>query len=712
MKILRNVLNEIRQSPVGCGRPEQGGILFSSDGGETITKFVYDKGGSCSSGTYSPNVQFVNEQIKRYNNHGYYFIGCIHSHPKGFTGLSMGRGGSRSGYTASDEEAIVKLLTGMKGTKRLYFPVVQSSFHGEFSMRMFYGEKDRNGKISIYEDRALRIVDDVFDTEVRREIQNYIPMGQYSHATAILVGAGNGADIAEQLTRKGVNKFVLLDGTRFEPSDISGTATYDNIGGYKADAVARRIRAVNPMAKVKIIRQYIDGDVDIQKFGLWLENVDRKRSIVVFCENSIDDFAHTQRLCAMYRIALIRAYTKWDSSSYTALVYTEYYDYWSNPQSAGKGGVHSVMYYQGMPLPSNIILLGEVNSFFATPIGKKERRELARSVEENTPVVEKYEPLYTKEEIESKKVVVIGCGGSRSYAENLARSGVKHFLLIDADTYARSNLQTQMAYANEMNRAKADIIADHIKLINPDAQVDVVKSMLDETMTDEQFAEYVGQDWINRPNDVLIAACTDNVIAQERCSRLALKYGFPFLMAGIYPGGRVLEIVFFHPETTTVCPRCIFNKRIEANLSTENKPEPAKSNGTSVFITEQLNAYKGFISLGLLLYHSPTADKRYSEFLDDNKWGTPKRTRKVDRNFMFLTMDSRMEEHSGRKAYARFDRWGEKLGSNFQVGVSFFRKQKPLKHCPDCGGKGVPLIAVKGKAADTREGLYPKEKTK
>lgn len=48
-------------------------------------------------------------------------------------------------------------------------------------------------------------------------------------------------------------------------------------------------------------------------------------------------------------------------------------------------------------------------------------------------------------------------------------------------------------------------------------------------------------------------------------------------------------------------------------------------------------------------------------------------------------------------------------GSNFQIGGAFFRKKKPLKHCPDCGGIGTPLIRVKGTIADTREGLYPKE---
>ena len=710
MKILRSVLNAIKASPVGSGRPEHGGALFSNDGGETISRFCYDANGSRSSGTYSPDTKTINELIKAYSDQGYYFVGLVHSHPQGYTGLSMGkRAVADDGYTASDEEAIHKLLKGMNGTKRLYFPVVQSAVYGKFSMRMFYGEKDCYGRITIYEDGCIQIVEDGYDDVMRRGLQDHLPMSQFSHSTAVLLGAGNAPDIAEGLTRQGINKFVLLDSTRFEFADIAGLATYDQIGGYKVDVVARRIRAINPMAQVKIIRQYIDQDIDLQKFGSWLANVNRQRSVVVYCENTLDDFACTQRLCAAYGIALIRAYTKWGHHPNFACTYAEFYDYWGNPHARGRYKLETARCYRGMPLPSNNILLSEVSRFFGSPIGKKERRALARSDKEQAAAPEKYEPLYTKEEIGRKKVAVIGCGGSRSYIENLARAGVKHFLLIDGDAYGHTNLQTQMAYADEMDRPKAAVIADQVHLINPEAEVEVVEAMLDEAVTDEQFAAYIGEEWLNRPSDVLIAACTDNVIAQERCSRLALKYGFPFLMAGIYQGGRVMEIVFFHPEVSTVCPRCIFNKRVEANLSLTDKPAPAQSNGTSVFITEQLNAHKGFISLSLLLYHSPTADKRYSEFLDDNKWKTPKRERRADRNFMFFTMDSRMEEHSGRKAYAKFDKWGQKLGSNFQLGVSFFRKQKPLKHCPDCGGKGHPLITVKGRMADTREGLYPKE---
>ena len=521
------------------------------------TNLYLTKKGSRSGTTYSPNVKFINEQIRYWSGRGYYFIGFVHSHPQGFTAISTGRGGGY-GYTVSDEDAIVKLLGGMKGTRRLYFPVVQSSVYGKFSMRVFCGEKDLSGSVKIWEDRNIHIVEDVSGNCVRRELRAYLPMDRYSHSTAIIVGAGGGADLAEWLTRAGVNKFILLDSTRYEYSDLSGGAFFRDIGGYKADAVARRIHDINPASRVKIIRQHIDNDIKTDDFRFWLDNVDRRKSLVIFCEGGKDDFNILKELCSACGIALIRSYAYPGYQPAAQYVHTEFYDFWANSCANAKCEVDHIGGLYGVN-PLNTALFGKVNAFFSCPTGKKERKDIAWSEEVKPLSVEKYEPLYSKTEIERKKVVIVGCGGSRSYAENLARSGIKHFVLIDADAYGRSNLQTQMAYADELGSHKAEVIADRIRLIAPDADVTVVKSMLDENMTDERFAAYIGEEWLADPYSVLLAACTDNVIAQVRCSRLALKYGFPFLMAGIYPGGRVLEMAFFHPAISTVCPRCMFN---------------------------------------------------------------------------------------------------------------------------------------------------------
>ena len=63
MNFTTSVYRQIMESPLGSSTPEQGGVLFSSDGGVTVDRFIYDKKGSRSSTTYSPNVKFINDQI-------------------------------------------------------------------------------------------------------------------------------------------------------------------------------------------------------------------------------------------------------------------------------------------------------------------------------------------------------------------------------------------------------------------------------------------------------------------------------------------------------------------------------------------------------------------------------------------------------------------------------------------------------------------------
>ena len=46
MNFTLSVHKQIMESPVGSSRPEQGGALFSSDGGVTVDKFIFDEKGS------------------------------------------------------------------------------------------------------------------------------------------------------------------------------------------------------------------------------------------------------------------------------------------------------------------------------------------------------------------------------------------------------------------------------------------------------------------------------------------------------------------------------------------------------------------------------------------------------------------------------------------------------------------------------------------
>lgn len=74
-----------------------------------------------------------------------------------------------------------------------------------------------------------------------------------------------------------------------------------------------------------------------------------------------------------------------------------------------------------------------------------------------------------------KKVVIFGLGGVGSYVcEGLARAGIGHFVLVDSDTVALSNINRQLfALHSTLGRKKVDVAKKRILDINPDAEVDV-----------------------------------------------------------------------------------------------------------------------------------------------------------------------------------------------------------------------------------------------
>lgn len=689
MRITKEAYKQI-MSTVGSYRPETGGALFSDDGGYTVTTFVYDRRSGCTGASYSPNTEFINQIIANKRKIGYTFVGFVHSHP-GDNKMSRGFGKYGYGYTASDEEAFYRLMSGMKGTRKLYFPILKSSFnHGMAEMRVYVAEKGRDEKVSIYEERL-----EVLDDSDRAMCERVLRSGIRRECAVLFAGSAGVRECAVRLARKGVRKFVFADGGRYSADDISGEAFVNDISRYKTDCFSESVLSVNPSALCRSIR-YDLNEIDDESFERLVKTLGCKEMVIYIA--TADEKVRERVL------QLTKAY-------YCTAIEIEVNDgmvrtYITEPKEQKKRFCREENLPEccGDEPRAIAALAAEKTILTALAADKSPSDERGKARPED-----KWASLYSREEIEKKTVVVIGCGGSRSYVENLARAGIRKFVLCDGDSYGLSNLQTQMCYNQDLGKNKAAIAAEAVGRINPDANVKICPVMLDEKIDDDTFAAWVGEDLLKSPRDVLIAACTDNVIAQARCVRLALKYHCPVMLAGIYPGGRILEIVFCHPAVSSVCPRCILHKRYEANLHAEHKPAPAVSDGTSVFFTEELNAKKGFISLALLLYGTD-ADARYSKFLEDNKWPCKHRhfgrrmpKKRYDRNLMFYTMDYRMAENTGIKKYRKFDKWGRRLGARYQVGVSYFIRQKPRVGCPDCGGKG-DLSAIE--IQDTRDGLY------
>ncbi len=78
--------------------------------------------------------------------------------------------------------------------------------------------------------------------------------------------------------------------------------------------------------------------------------------------------------------------------------------------------------------------------------------------------------------LNNSKVTIFGLGGVGSYvAESLARSGIGHLVLVDADTVATSNINRQLpALHSTLGRYKTEIVQARLSDINPHCDIEII----------------------------------------------------------------------------------------------------------------------------------------------------------------------------------------------------------------------------------------------
>ena len=91
------------------------------------------------------------------------------------------------------------------------------------------------------------------------------------------------------------------------------------------------------------------------------------------------------------------------------------------------------------------------------------------------------------EKLKRSRIAVFGIGGVGSYAaEALARSGVGELDLIDDDVVSLSNINRQLiALHSTIGRVKTDVLAERLKDINPELELNVVPEYIKDEKTDE-----------------------------------------------------------------------------------------------------------------------------------------------------------------------------------------------------------------------------------
>ena len=96
------------------------------------------------------------------------------------------------------------------------------------------------------------------------------------------------------------------------------------------------------------------------------------------------------------------------------------------------------------------------------------------------------------EKLKKSHVAVFGIGGVGSWcAEALARSGVGRLTLVDMDTVSISNINRQLcALTSTVGMSKAGVMAQRIRDISPEIQVNVIEGKYQAQDRDGFFAHY------------------------------------------------------------------------------------------------------------------------------------------------------------------------------------------------------------------------------
>ena len=127
------------------------------------------------------------------------------------------------------------------------------------------------------------------------------------------------------------------------------------------------------------------------------------------------------------------------------------------------------------------------------------------------------------EKLRAAHVIVFGLGGVGSWcAEALARSGVGRLTLVDEDAVSESNINRQLcALGSTTGRPKAEVMAERLRDIAPDAQIIPVRARYEAASRGRFF-----------PGDYACAAdCIDLVSCKTDLIEAALANGTPIVSA-------------------------------------------------------------------------------------------------------------------------------------------------------------------------------------
>lgn len=182
------------------------------------------------------------------------------------------------------------------------------------------------------------------------------------------------------------------------------------------------------------------------------------------------------------------------------------------------------------------------------------------------------------EKIRTASVMVFGIGGVGSYAvEGLARAGVGRLVLVDNDVVDITNINRQLpALHSTVGRPKASVMAERVKDINPDCEVEAVECFF---MPDtEDSFDFTGFDYV--------VDAIDTVTGKLTLIEKAYKEGVP-VISSMGTGNKLdpTQFKIVPVEKTKVCPLAkvmrkeLKNRGIKGVKVLYSEEEPIKHDG-------------------------------------------------------------------------------------------------------------------------------------
>jgi tRNA threonylcarbamoyladenosine dehydratase len=187
-------------------------------------------------------------------------------------------------------------------------------------------------------------------------------------------------------------------------------------------------------------------------------------------------------------------------------------------------------------------------------------------------------------------VMVVGLGGVGSFAaEFIARSGIGKMTIIDGDVVDPTNRNRQLpALATNHGQSKADIMAERLKAINPELELQVIKSFINPEMVTELFT--------NKPDYIIDAI--DSITPKLTFIKMAYENKMP-MVSSMGAGGKLdptkLQVVDI--SKTYNCPfaqqiRKVLKRQHNIRRGIKVVFSPEEANKDSLMLTDGKNYKK------------------------------------------------------------------------------------------------------------------------